>query len=174
MPLFRSRRSFLKAGLIGTITLASAGGIYRLMRPNAVPQRFALDGAAAAALMRIIPAMLKGAANFGTADSANASQRVLAAIAGLPLSTQKEIQDLFGLLSFGPARRLLAGVPSQWSEAPAVDVDAFLQSWRNHRIGMLQSAYAALHDLILGSWYTNESTWSAIGYPGPMKELSQS
>ena len=172
MTLFRSRRSFLKVGLIGSITLAGAGGIYRLMRPATTATKFKLDGAAASALASIIPVILKDAIVPSPTAIDTATSRVVGAISGLPLSTQKEIQDLFGLLSFGAARRLLAGVPDQWHNARPEDVAAFLQSWRVHRLGMLQSAYAALHDLILGAWYTNEASWAAIGYPGPMKELS--
>ena len=172
MTTFRSRRSFVKVGIIGALMLGSAGGIYRLMRPSSPAGKFVLDGSGAAALVAIIPIMLKGAIEPGPAATAQATERVVGAIAGLPLSTQKEIQDLFGLLSFGPTRRLLAGVPDTWHDARGDDIANFLNSWRNHRIGMLQSAYAALHDLIIGSWYTNEATWSAIGYPGPIKELA--
>ena len=143
-----------------------------MMRPTSPVGRFVLDGAAAAALAAIIPVVLKGTLPPGPAASAQATERVLGAIGGLPLSTQKEIQDLFGLLSFGATRRLLAGVPDSWQDAKNADIATFLNSWRTHRIGMLQSAYAALHDLIIGSWYTNEATWSAIGYPGPIKELA--
>ena len=50
-------------------------------------------------------------------------------------------------------------------------MSAFLQEWRFHRIDMLQTAYHALHDLIIGSWYADPVTWQAIGYPGPLKEL---
>jgi hypothetical protein len=28
-----------------------------------------------------------------------------------------------------------------------------------------------MHDLIIGAWYADPSTWEAIGYPGPIKEL---
>ncbi|HJW55425.1 MAG TPA: hypothetical protein VJ577_09155 [Burkholderiaceae bacterium] len=98
--------------------------------------------------------------------------RVQAAIAGLPLHAQKEIQDLFSLLVLAPTRRFLAGIPDNWAEAKPDDIAAFLQSWRMHRLGMLQSAYHALHDLIIGSWYADVSTWDSIGYPGPIKQLS--
>ena len=172
MKLLNSRRSFLKVGLLGAITLASAGGMYRLLRPVSPPSKFLLDGAAASALVRIIPVMLDGVIESTPSATARATERVIGAIAGLPLATQSEIQDLFGLLALGATRRLLAGLPEQWHVAKPADIAAFLQSWRTHRIGMLQSAYAALHDLILGSWYTDETHWAAIGYPGPIKELS--
>lgn len=167
-----SRRSFLKVGLAGTITLAVAGGLYRALRKPSPPARFALDGDAAAALAAIVGVMLKGTVPTSTQSIESAVVRVQAAIAGLPLGTQKEIQDLFSLLTLGPTRRFLAGMPDSWSNAKVDDVAAFLQSWRVHRISMLQSAYHALHDLIIGPWYADESTWASIGYPGPIKELS--
>lgn len=167
-----SRRSFLKVGLIGAVTLASAGAIYRLMRPLSTPNRFVLDSDAAAVLASIIPVMLKGTIGITPQAVSQASSRVVTAVAGLPLATQKEISDLFSLLTLGATRRLLAGVPDQWPQARIEDVEAFLQSWRSHRLTMLQSAYAALHDLILGSWYSDERNWPAIGYPGPLAVLS--
>ncbi len=164
-----SRRAFIQTGLIGAATLTVAGGLYRftLGRP---PQRFQLDSAAAAALAAIVPAMLQGAlpAPPPAATIAAVMTRTQAAIAGLPLRTQKEISDLFGLLTLAPTRRLLAGVADDWPNAKPEAVAAFLQSWRMHRFGMLQSAYHALHDLIIGAWYSDESTWPAIGYSGPI------
>lgn len=167
-----SRRSFLKAGLVGTLTLIVAGGVYRATRPPEVPGRLVLDDRAKTILASIIPAMLKGAIDPASQDLNRAIQSVQDAIAGLPLAAQKELQDLFALLALGPSRRFLAGIHDDWPQAKPEDVAAFLQSWRLSRFDLLQSAYHGLHDLILGSWYANESTWAGIGYPGPLKELS--
>ena len=170
MPI--SRRKFLKVGFFGAVTLAAAGGLYRALKSPAPLNRFALAGEARMALAAIAGAMLQGAIAT-TADATDkAIAHTLEAIAGLPLATQKEIQDLFGLLTLGPTRRFLAGVPDDWSSAKREDVTAFLQSWRVHRFMMLQSAYHALHDLIIGGWDADEATWASIGYPGPLKELS--
>jgi hypothetical protein len=169
-----SRRGFLTTGVIAALALAAGGGMYRLASRQ--PGRFVLDGEARAAIDAIVPAMLAGA--LPQAEAARraaiplATERVHQAILGLPLATQKEIQDLFGLLALGPARRLLAGVPDSWSNASTQQVGAFLQDWRQHRFDTLQVAYHALHDLVLGAWYADPSTWAAIGYPGPMAELS--
>ena len=51
-------------------------------------------------------------------------------------------------------------------------VSAFLQDWRLHRLGLLRTAYHALHDLVLGAWYAQPASWEAIGYPGPLQELA--
>jgi len=166
----------MKVGALGALALAAGGGLYRYTRGPGVAQRFVLDGEAKAAIDAIVPAMLAGALPLDAAARAAAvgatTARVHQAILGLPLATQKEVQDLFGLLALAPARRLLAGVSGGWSETRTEEVSAFLQDWRFHRLGMLQSAYHALHDLIIGSWYADPSTWATIGYPGPLKELS--
>jgi hypothetical protein len=171
MAITSSRRSFLKVGLLGTLALATAGGLYRITRPAETPGPFVMDDAARSVLAAVIPAMLKDAVT-SSADVNAAMKRAVDAIHGLPLSAQKEVQDLFALLALGPSRRLLAGVPDDWDHAKPADVAAFLQDWRFSRIALFQGAYLGLHDLITGSWYSHESTWAAIGYPGPIKELS--
>lgn len=167
-----SRRSFLRVGLIGAITLAGAGALYRMLASPAPPARFALDGQAKSALAAIVAVMLKDTIPATPQAAEEAMQHVQQAIAGLPLATQKEIRDLFALLTLAPARRFLAGIPDNWPNARPEEVAVFLQSWRTHRFALLQSAYHALHDLIIGPWYADESTWASIGYPGPIKELS--
>lgn len=166
-----SRRSFIKAGLLGTLTLVAAGGLYRVFKSPEPLQAFALDGEGRIALGAICNAMLLGAIPPTQAGTDLAVRHVQEAIAGLPLATQKEIQDLFGLLTLGPTRRFLAGLPDDWNKAEPADVAAFLQSWRVHRFMMLQGAYHALHDLIIGGWYADESTWAGINYPGPRQDV---
>jgi hypothetical protein len=167
-----SRRSFLKIGLAGALTLAAGGLLYRQFR--AAPQQFQLDDEGRSMLAAVIPVMLGPVLPSGAERAASlqdAIEQVRLAILGLPLAVQKEVQDLFGLMALAPTRRLLAGIPP-WSEASPQQVAEFLQSWRQHRLALLQSAYHALHDLIIGSWYAQPAHWAAIGYPGPMKELS--
>jgi hypothetical protein len=170
-----SRRSFLKIGMLGALTLAVGGALYRAVQGPAQPRPFALDDNARSVLTAIIPSMLGPVLPMAqparAAAVANTVERVAGAVHGLPLATQKEVQDLFGLLSLGPARRFLAGVPASWNEATPAQADAFLHSWQHHRIAMLVTAYQALHDLIAGAWYSDPACWEAIGYPGPIKEL---
>lgn len=166
-----TRRAFLTTGVVAALALAAAGGVYRFTRGG--PRRFVLDGEARAALDAIVPAMLAGALPPDPAAAIPlAIERVNQAILGLPLATQQEIQDLFSLLALAPARRFVAGVPGGWAGAGTGQVSAFLQAWRMHRFATFQVAYHALHDLVLGAWYADPSSWSAIGYPGPLKELA--
>lgn len=170
-----SRRSWLKIGVAGACALAAGGAVYRLAQAPAAASRFALDGEALAVLYAIIPVMLGPVLPAPPAARAAAltaaSGRVRDAVLSLPLATQQQVQDLFGLLALGPARRLLTGVRGGWAQADPAQVAAFLQSWRTHRLQTLQTAYHALHDLIIGAWYADPSTWEAIGYPGPPKAL---
>ena len=171
-----TRRSFLRIGVAGAIALAAGGAIYRWSRPATTPNKFVLEGDAWTVLAAVIPAMLGPVLPADPVARAAAAQatagRVRDAVRGLPLATQKEVQDLFGLLALGPARRLLAGVAGGWAQADVDQVERFLQGWRTHRFATLQVAYMALHDLIIGAWYAEPSTWAEIGYPGPLKELS--
>ena len=171
-----NRRTFLKAGALAALALAAGGGLYRLSRTPGPQPRFVLDGDARAVIDAIVPAMLAGSLPLDATARRHAiaatTDRVHKAILGLPLHAQKEVQDLFGLLALAPARRLLTGVSGGWAEAAPEQVAAFLQDWRFHRFTMLQTAYQALHDLVIGSWYADPAAWNAIGYPGPLKELS--
>ncbi|MFT5643433.1 MAG: hypothetical protein ACI83P_000979 [Janthinobacterium sp.] len=171
-----SRRTFFKFGIIGAFTLAAGGTAYRMLHAPASLHHFELDGEAALALGAIIPALL-GLALPETPEKraaaiASATEGVRLAVLGLPLTTQKEVQDLFSLLALAPARRFVAGISDSWADARPDQVSAFLQSWRMHHFAMLQTAYLALHDLVLGSWYADPANWAAISYPGPLKELS--
>lgn len=167
-----SRRSFLKAGALASLVLAAGGGLYRAVHSPS-PGAFVLDGEARAALEAIVPALLAGALPLDAAGRNNAIGAAIAgvqaAIGGLPLAAQQEIQDLFGLLALAPARRLLTGISGGWANASEAEVAGFLQSWRLHRFALLRTAYHALHDLALGAWYAQPASWNAIGYPGPMK-----
>jgi hypothetical protein len=91
------------------------------------------------------------------------------AVAGLTPSVQGEIAQLFGILSFPPARYLIAGVHRPWDRADAGEIEGFLQAWRTSPVAKLRSAYDALHQLIGAAWYGNPESWPRIGYPGPPK-----
>ncbi len=161
------RRTFLKAGLIGGAVLAAAGGAALWLKPAA---RDASTSEEARLVLRaVIPALLAGALPVDrTAQAREATlERTLAAIARLPPPTRLELGELFALLASTPGR-WLAGV-DDWETAGVEQATRFLQRWRTHPFDLLQAGYQALHDVVLGPWYADESTWPAIGYPGPPK-----
>ena len=154
-----TRREFLKTGVAG-VALNVAG----CTRP-------AQGDGRTVALTALIPVFLDGALPPGGATRPELITGTVAgvdrAIAGLSLATQKEVGELFDLLSFTPTRMIVAGIWSPWPEAPPEAIGKFLESWRNSRFVLLKSGYAALRDLIFSAWYARADTWTAIGHLGP-------
>lgn len=158
------RRRFIKYGVAGAMALAGAGLWWR-WREGTPPRGFAYTDDTRAVICAVAPALLRGTAGAGRGKEVVAA--VEQAVVGLSAAAQSEIQDLLALLALAPARRILAGVKSPWSQAAVSEVEAFLEDWRFSRIALLQQGYAALHDLVLGAWYGNPTAWESIGYPGP-------
>lgn len=171
------RRMFLKVGVAGSAVLLFNRWLppARAAEPAAVAgQVFAnLTDADAAALTRIVPVMLSGAlpSDHGEQNAAIGEiiRGVDLTIGYQPPRVRGEIRDLFGLLTHTVTRALIAGIWTSWENASNQDVQAFLASWRDSRLGMLRSAYIGLNNLIVGSWYGNPKSWRRIGYPGPPK-----
>lgn len=153
-----ARRSFLKAGLAGGLLLSFAGRA----SADADEESAMLVAVAGAMLVGVLPAA--GEQRRALLDET--VHGVRRAVAGLSAQAQKEVGELFSLLTLAPTRRLLAGVASPWAQAGDEEVAAFLERWRFSRFSLLQGAYAALHDLTLGAWYARPEAWPAIGYPG--------
>jgi hypothetical protein len=159
-----NRRTVLTLGLVGGPLLALGAGASTLLGRNTDQDTKAVLGA-------LIPAVLAGipqAAN--QLDEAIKAVRV--AIAGLPLTTQAEISQLFSLMAAPPTRYLLTGLSKPWDQVSPQQAHEVLQSLRTHQLALLQSAYHAFHDLILGAWYGNEANWKALQYEAPTPFVS--
>jgi hypothetical protein len=172
-----TRRQLLKAGLAGGAVLVVARAAYGPF--SAGPEvaddpefAYAFLGAKERTLLSaIVPVMLDGALPSDRAahDTTviDVVRGVDVALSGLPPAVQEEVRQLFGLLGFPVTRRLVAGVSAPWLEASRESIGAFLEHWRASRFALLQSAYQALHQLILAAWYGNPASWPRTGYPGP-------
>jgi hypothetical protein len=168
---FWTRRKFIFVGIAGAI---AAGVATVVVRKNSAP---APKGTSLIKehdhMLRAIAASLLGS-GLSTDASIRAVElaRVLAAIAALadnlPPSTRKEIGDLFGLLALKPARAVL-GYSGDWVDADAPLISQFLYGLRDSAIALKQQSYFALHDLVLGSFYSEPKAWVGTGYPGPPK-----
>jgi len=168
-----TRRQFIKAGIVGGVALAAAGAVLWTQRESH-PRLFTLDAEQRALAAALASALLAGAlpADANRAGVIEALVgRVEQAIRGLSASAQKELSELLALLTFAPARMVLAGVSKPWSETSSAQAAEFLQRWRFSRFALPQSAYHALHDLIIGAWYAEPSAWETIGYNGPPEVL---
>lgn len=169
-----TRRTFIAAGIAGGATLAAA--YWWRTSPFASMGGAALGEDAATIIAAIAPAMLADALPQDEPQRARAIADTVAgvrtAVAGLPPAARHELDQLFALLAFAPARIALARVTSSWSQATSDEVGAFLERWRTSRMTLLRSAYDALHQLVFAAWYGQEDSWAAIGYPGPPRLTS--
>ena len=165
-----SRRRVIFVGVAGTIAAGAALVLPRRGSSGTAPSGSVLISEHAGMLRAVSQALL-GSALPSEAEALNreltrVTDATAALITNLPASTRQEIADLFGLLELKPARVLL-GYSGDWAGADIPTVTTFLADLRDSSIGLKQQAYFALHDLLLGSFYAEPTTWAATGYPGP-------
>ncbi|UUZ69586.1 hypothetical protein LP416_09200 [Polaromonas sp. P2-4] len=63
----------------------------------------------------------------------------------------------------------LAGLSPSWPEASIAEIQQALQGMRLSSLALRQQAYAALHDITAGAYFSDAASWSILGYPGPLK-----
>ena len=165
------RRDFIKSSL-GGITLVFGGvASYQLyLESQTLPfektKALFLSEGDQMVLSVLIPVLLNGAT--GKVDLVKCIQNIDAAIVRLPEKTQQELRQLFDLLGSMFGRLIIAGVWQNWQMASNQSLNEFLSSWRNSSLELLQQAYLGLHKLIIGSFYSEQSSWASLGYPGPL------
>ena len=166
-----SRRTFIKAGVIGTAVLATAAWLKGPHAPASGVARRVLDADAEALFAAVAPVLLAGALPEAGEARRAAMRDVLEgvdiAVSGLPPSAQGELRQLIALLALPPVRLAVARVSSSWHDAAPDEVRRFLDRCRDSSTLLLRAAYDALHQLTFAAWYGNPKSWPAIGYPGP-------
>ena len=95
--------------------------------------------------------------------------RIDTLVTGLPPHAQAELSQLLSLLASSGGRRALAGLSQPWADAPVADIQRALQGMRLASLALRQQAYGALHDITASAYFSDEATWSLLGYPGPVK-----
>lgn len=171
-PASPSRRRVIFTGAAGLAALAIA----RWLQPTPASDASragapGLSADGADVVRALVPALLDGAlppdphARRAAIDETVAA--VATAIEGLPPDTRHELDTLFALLAFAPARILIGGVDASWRDATVDAANGFLGRLRASRLVQKRAAYDALHQLTFAAWYANAARWPAIGYPGP-------
>lgn len=179
MSVNSDRRRFLQAGIAGSALLFALRWHHAGAATNAPEGSKAglarLSAEEASVLRRIIPVMLAGALPDDAAAREAAVSEVLQGIDATlehePPAVRDEIHELFGLLTLGATRALVAGIWSSWEKASEAEIHGFLAGWRDSRFALLRSAYVGLNNLITAAWYANPASWPRIGYPGPPQLL---
>ena len=85
-----------------------------------------------------------------------------------PKAVQDELRLLLGLLASAPGRLGLAGLAGTWQQAPTEEVRAMLQRLRLSSLDLRQQTYQALRDITYAAYFSDRSTWSTLGYAGPV------
>ncbi len=180
------RRRFLKTGLGGALLLGTlgttaalngcstspAGPIGTADPATGAPYQFRFLTVNDIDLFRaLLPAIVGPGLPAQPAERArtlnSTIERIDAGICMFGPANQKELRQLFDLLSFGPTRITVARVWSSWPGVSPDQAAAFLERWRTSSIGLFNSGYIALTKISNVSFYGDESQWQLSGYPGP-------
>ncbi len=164
------RRTLLKLGVTTAALVAVIGGVVALVQPGRE------RGTLTAVGREIFRAVGLGVLDKTLPDEPVAKDAALTAllsridvlIGALPPHAQVELSQLLSILGAAPGRRALAGLSSPWAAASVADLQAALQDMRLSGLAVRQQAYAALHDITAGAYFSSEDTWTLLGYPGPL------
>jgi len=160
----------LKLGLGGATLLALGGGAVALFEPGLRGGRLATPGKQV--FRSVARAFLDGALPTDPAQHpaalAGFLDRVDGLVGALPAHARDELSQLLALLATTPGRRGLAGLEANWPDASIGQLQAALQSMRISSLALRQQAYHALHDITGAAYFSDASTWSVLGYPGPV------
>lgn len=164
------RRTLLKLGLVSGVVFTLAGGAAMLLQSGLEQGR--LTASARALFASLGRAMLQNTLPADAQAHATAVQglvnRVDALAQSLPSHVQAELSQLVGLLCTAAGRRAVAGLQPGWDDATEAEVQAALDGMRFSGLALRQQAYHALHEIVGGAYFSDEATWKAVGYPGPI------
>ncbi len=165
------RRSLLTLGVVSAAVLLVAGGTAALLRPGlhegvlATAGREVFSAVGRAILDKSLPAE-EGPKLIALEGLLT---RVDTLVQGLAPHAQSELSQLLSLMASGAGRLAMAGLSTPWAESSVHDLQQALQGMRISGLALKQQAYAALHDITAGAYFSDSATWAALGYPGPMK-----
>ena len=164
------RRTLLKIGATSAALLAVVGGAVALIQPGL--ERGSLTSAGRdvfrAIGMAVLDKTLPEQRDAKDAALTALLQRIDVLISALPQHAQGELSQLLSILATGAGRLALAGLGTPWVSASVLDVQTALQDMRFSGLAVRQQAYAALHDISAGAYFSEPATWSQLGYPGPL------
>ncbi len=165
------RRTWLKLGIASAAALAVVGGAAVLIQPGLERGALTVSGKSVfrAIGMGILDKTLPEQPAAKDAALTALLGRVDVLISALPPHAQAELSQLVSILGSGAGRIALAGLSAPWDNASVEEVQAALQDMRFSKLALRQQAYAALHDITAGAYFSEPATWTLLGYPGPLK-----
>jgi hypothetical protein len=173
-----SRRAFIKLAIAGGVTAAAARALYgpfesQTSAPADPEGRYTtLTDSGREILAALTPVFLDGALPAGEMRQ-TAIRDLLRAIDAsyslMPPAVRGELAQLFQLLAFPAARRILAGVYDPWHLADPAQIRGFIERWRNGSLSIFAQGYQGLRSSVIAIWYAQDAAWQRIGYRGPAR-----
>lgn len=165
------RRTLLKLGVVSGTVLALAGGAAAMIKPGFERGELTVVG------REVFRAIGLGVLDKTLPDAAASKSAALdillgdisVLLAALPAHAQAEASQLLSILGTSAGRYGLAGLDTPWATASAAQIQAALQGMRLSSLAVRQQAYAALHDITAGAYFSKPDSWALLGYPGPLK-----
>ena len=164
------RRRLLQLSLASAAALALAGGASALFQAGLAHGTLTSSGRSIfqTAAQAILDKTLPTAGPAGTAAMTGLLDRVDGLILALAEHAQAELSQLLSLLCSSPGRLLLTGNIQSWTGASLHELQQTLEAMRLSTLAIRQQAYAALHDITAGGYFSDASTCPVLGYPGPV------
>lgn len=163
------RRALMKRGLLGGALLLFGGGTALALRPGAAvaTPRGPLHVVSA----RGFPVLVAVAARVlhgSSADPVAVAHAVDVALLRTHDEGQRDFDRVLLLFENALPGLLLRGDATPFTAMAPDAQDRALIAWRDSRLALLRGAYHAMRKLCLGAHYATPSSWSDMGYPGPM------
>ena len=165
------RRSLLKLGIVSAAALALVGGAAAMIKPGFDAGKLTAVGREVFQAMGIgiLDKTLPDEAAPRTLALDNLLNDISALVSALPQHAQAEVSQLLSILGTTAGRYGLTGLDTPWASATPAQLQAALQDMRLSRLAVRQQAYAALHDITAGAYFSRSDSWTMLGYPGPLK-----
>ncbi|HEX4880298.1 MAG TPA: hypothetical protein VFV39_10670 [Limnobacter sp.] len=169
-----NRRRFLKFGVAGALVAGGLGWLGKhFAKVPVLPGQAVVQPQHHPMLRALAAGLLDGALPEGGGTGAldRAVQSFVTSSQSLAAAAQSELGQLLNILENPVGRRLIADLGESWENASVAQVQKFLVDFRDHPVPALQPGYHALHDLMMASWYSQNTEWDTLGYPGPPFKL---
>jgi hypothetical protein len=173
-----NRRDFLKVGTLGSLTLLLGSSFHALSTgyeelPPVTGGKF-LREQDAEFLLAIAPAVLNE--NYPGLLAEQADERLIKALDKMMLTfsqfSQKQLFQLFDLMSVAPFRYFAGGPFAPWAKASRQQIDDYLLDWQQSSLSLKRMGYSSICKLITMTWYSQPENYIQSGYPGPPKVIS--
>ena len=164
------RRTLLKLGGVSAAVLMMAGAAVALLQPGLNQGKLSAAGRSVFLAVggAVLDSLLPNETDARQRALAGLLQRIEAVAQSLPPNTQAELSQLLSVLASAWGRHALVGLNRPWAEASSHEIQQALQSMCLSGLALRQQACLALREITTGAFFSDEASWTQLGYPGPV------